>query len=45
MGRFDEAVGLGEKALALAKAAATPSRSTIASLEDSIKEWKAKRTN
>jgi hypothetical protein len=45
MGRFDEAVALGEKALGLAKAAATPSRSTIASLEDSIKEWKAKRTN
>jgi hypothetical protein len=45
MGRFDEAVALGEKALQLAKAATPPNQGAIVSIEDSIKEWKAKRTN
>lgn len=45
MGRFDEAVTLGEKALQLAKAATPPNQSAIVSIEDSIKDWKAKRTN
>ncbi len=45
MGRFDEAVTLGEKALQLAKTSTPPaSKATIVSLEDSIKKWKAKRT-
>src|SRR5688572_2975212 len=46
MGRFDEAVALGEKALQLGKNSTPPaSQATIVSLEDSIKEWKARRTN
>ena len=45
MGKFDEAVALGEKALQMAKAATPPNQSAIVSIEDSIKEWKAKRTN
>jgi hypothetical protein len=44
MGRFDEAVVLGEKALQLAKTATPPNQSAIVSLEDSIKKWKAKKT-
>lgn len=46
MGRFDEAVVLGEKALGMAKSS-TPSASPaqIAGIEDSIKKWRAKRTN
>ncbi|HVF29508.1 MAG TPA: DUF2911 domain-containing protein [Pyrinomonadaceae bacterium] len=44
MGRFDEAVVLGEKALGLAKAAQTPSRAQIVGLEDSIKKWKTRKT-
>ncbi len=46
MGRFDESVVLGEKALQLAKGSTPPaSKATIVSLEDSIKKWKAKRTS
>ena len=46
MGRFDEAVVLGEKALTLGKSSTPPaSAATIAGLEDSIKEWRARRTN
>jgi hypothetical protein len=46
MGRFDEAVALGEKALALAKSSTPPaSPAQIAGLEDSIKRWKAKKTS
>lgn len=46
MGRFDEAVVLGEKALNLAKTSTPPaSQGQIAALEDSIKKWKAKRTS
>ena len=45
MGRFDEAVTLGEKALGLAKASTPPaSPAQIAGIEDSIKKWKAKKT-
>jgi hypothetical protein len=44
MGRFDEAVALGEKALTIAKAATPPaSPAQIAGIEDSIKKWKAKK--
>lgn len=44
MGRFDEAVVLGEKALQLGKSSTPPaSQATIVSLEDSIKKWKAKK--
>jgi hypothetical protein len=46
MGRFDEAVTLGEKALQLGKSSTPPaSQATIVSLEDSLKKWRAKRTN
>ena len=46
MGRFDEAVALGEKALTVGKASTPPaSAGQILALEDSIKKWKAKRTN
>lgn len=42
MGRYDEAVVLGEKALAMAKAATPPaSAAQIAGIEESIKKWKA----
>ena len=44
MGRYDEAVVVGEKALQLAKAATPPNQSSIISIEDSIKKWKARRT-
>jgi tetratricopeptide (TPR) repeat protein len=45
MGRFDEAVALGEKALQLGKTSTPPaSKAQIVALEDSIKKWKAKRT-
>ncbi len=45
MGRFDEAVTLGEKALQMARTSTPPaSKATLVSLEDSIKKWKAKRT-
>jgi hypothetical protein len=44
MGRFDEAVALGEKALTIAKASTPPaSPAQIAGIEDSIKKWKAKK--
>jgi hypothetical protein len=46
MGRFDEAVALGEKALQMAKTSTPPaSQAQIIALEDSIKKWKAKRTS
>ena len=46
MGRFDEAVTLGEKALALGKSSTPPaSKAQIVALEDSIKKWRAKRTS
>jgi len=45
MGRFDEAVTLGEKALGLAKAATPPSQATIVTIEDSIKKWKGKKAS
>jgi len=45
MGRFDEAVTLGEKALGLAKAATPPSTAMVMQLEDSIKKWRAKKTS
>ncbi|MEP6704882.1 MAG: DUF2911 domain-containing protein [Acidobacteriota bacterium] len=46
MGRFDEAVVLGEKALALAKSSTPPAGAAqIAGLEGSIKKWKAKKTS
>ena len=46
MGRFDEAVVLGEKALTMAKASTPPaSQGQIVALEDSIKKWREKRTN
>ena len=45
MGRFDEAVTLGEKALQLAKGSTPPpSQAQIIGLEDSIKKWKSRRT-
>ena len=45
MGRFDEAVILGEKALQMAKSSTPPaSKAQIVALEDSVKKWKAKRT-
>lgn len=44
MGRYDEAVTLGEKALGLAKNATPPNQSAIVSIEDSIKKWRGKRT-
>lgn len=45
MGRFDEAVTLGEKALQLGKSSTPPaSQATVIMLEDSIKKWKTKRT-
>ncbi len=45
MGRFDEAVTLGEKALQLGRSSTPPaSKAQIIALEDSIKKWKAKRT-
>jgi hypothetical protein len=43
MGRFDEAVALGEKALQMAKAATPPNQGTIVSLEDSLKKWRGKK--
>jgi len=45
MGRFDEAVTLGEKALAMAKSSTPVSQSTLVSIEDSLKKWRAKRTS
>ncbi len=46
MGRFDEAVVLGEKALQLAKSSTPPaSQSQIVSLEDSLKKWRARKTS
>ncbi|HKP69653.1 MAG TPA: DUF2911 domain-containing protein [Pyrinomonadaceae bacterium] len=46
MGRFDEAVVLGEKALTLAKSSTPPaSPAQIAGIEDSIKKWRAKKTS
>ncbi len=46
MGRFDEAVALGEKALQLAKSSTPPaSQGNILSIEDSLKKWRAKRTS
>ncbi len=46
MGRFDEAVALGEKALNLAKTSTPPaSQGTVLSIEDSLKKWRAKRTS
>ena len=46
MGRFDEAVALGEKALQLGKTSTPPaSQAQIVALEDSIKKWKLKRTS
>ena len=45
MGRFDEAVVLGEKALRLGKTSTPPaSKAQIVALEDSIKKWKARRS-
>ena len=43
MGRFDEAVALGEKALQLAKAATPPNSGAIAELDESLKKWRVKR--
>lgn len=45
MGRYPEAVTLGEKALQMAKSS-TPlaSQSQIVSIEDSVKKWKAKKS-
>ena len=45
MGRFDEAVVLGEKALTMAKALTPPNPGAVAGIEDSLKKWKAKRTS
>jgi hypothetical protein len=46
MGKFDEAVTLGEKALAMAKSATPPaSPAQLLTLEDSLKRWRAKRTS
>jgi len=46
MGRFDEAVALGEKALAMAKSSTPPaSQAQLVQLEDSLKKWRAKRTS
>jgi len=46
MGRFDEAVALGEKALQMAKSSTPPaSQATIATIEDSLKKWRVKRTS
>ena len=46
MGKFDEAVALGEKALQLGKSSTPPaSKAQIVALEDSIKKWKAKRAS
>ena len=45
MGRYDEAVVLGEKALQLAKTSTPPaSQAQIVAIEDSVKKWKAKKT-
>ena len=44
MGRFDEAVALGEKALQLGRTSTPPaSRAQMVALEDSIKKWRAKK--
>jgi hypothetical protein len=44
MGRYDEAVALGEKALAMAKASTPPaSQAQIVGIEDLVKKWKAKK--
>jgi hypothetical protein len=46
MGRFDEAVTLGEKALAMAKSSTPPaSQAQLVQLEDSLKKWRSKRTS
>jgi len=45
MGRFDEAVTLGEKALVMAKALTPANPGAVAGLEDSLKKWKSKRTS
>jgi hypothetical protein len=40
MGRYDEAVALGEKALAMAKASTPPaSQAQIVGIEDLVKKW------
>jgi hypothetical protein len=45
MGRYDEAVTLGEKALQMARSSTPPaSKAQILALEDSVKKWKARRT-
>ena len=46
MGKFDEAVTLGEKALAMAKSSTPPaSQAQMVQLEDSLKKWRSKRTS
>jgi hypothetical protein len=45
MGRFDEAVALGAKALEMAKALTPPNAGAVAELEESLKKWKAKKTS
>jgi len=46
MGKFDEAVTLGEKALAMAKSTTPPaSQAQMVQLEDSLKKWRSKRTS
>ena len=44
MGRFDEAVALGEKALQLAKGLTPPNAGLVFTIDESLKKWKAKRT-
>lgn len=44
MGRYDDAVIVGEKALALARSATPPNPSAIVSIEDSLKKWRAKKS-
>ncbi|PYS99603.1 MAG: hypothetical protein DMF63_10990 [Acidobacteria bacterium] len=45
MGRFDEAVVLGGKALEMAKAMTPPNAGGIAELEESLRKWKAKKAS
>ena len=45
MGRFDEAVVLGAKALEMAKALTPPNAGAVAELEESLRKWKAKKTS
>jgi len=45
LGRFDEAVALGAKALEMAKALTPPNAGAVAEIEESLKKWKAKKTS